>query len=133
MSGQLAVENYACSLSNVYTFGPTFRAEVSHTTRHIAEFWMIEPELCFADVYDVIDCAEAYVKYCIEFVLRNNFEDLEFLDQQVKKGLLEYLKKIVSGPFARASYTEAISILQKVIEKGVVFENPVEWGIDLAS
>lgn len=72
VSGQLAVENYACSLTNVYTFGPTFRAEVSHTTRHIAEFWMIEPEMCFADVYDVIDCAEAYVKYCLEFILQNN-------------------------------------------------------------
>jgi asparaginyl-tRNA synthetase len=133
VSGQLAVENYACSLSNVYTFGPTFRAEVSHTTRHIAEFWMIEPELCFADVYDVIDCAEAYVKYCIEFILNNNLEDIAFLDQTVKKGLTEYLKRIVSGPFARASYTEAIGILKKVIEKDVVFENPVEWGIDLAS
>lgn len=133
VSGQLAVENYACALTNVYTFGPTFRAEVSHTKRHIAEFWMIEPEMCFADVFDVIDCAEAYVKYCLEFILNNNFEDLEFLDEHVKKGLIDYLKKIVSGPFARASYTEAISILEKVVAKGVVFEEDVKWGMDLAS
>lgn len=133
VSGQLAVENYACALSNVYTFGPTFRAEVSHTTRHIAEFWMIEPEICFADVYDVIDCAEAYVKYCIEFILNNNLDDLKFLDEHVKKGLVEYLTRIVAGPFARASYTEAIDILKKVIAKGVRFENEVEWGVDLAS
>ena len=133
VSGQLAVENYACALSNVYTFGPTFRAEVSHTTRHIAEFWMIEPEICFADVYDVIDCAEAYVKYCIDFILNNNVEDLKFLDEHVKKGLVDYLKHIVAGPFARSSYTQAIEILKKVIAKGVKFENEVEWGIDLAS
>lgn len=79
VSGQLAVENYCCALSNVYTFGPTFRAEVSHTTRHAAEFWMIEPEIAFADVFDVIECAEAYIKFCIKFVLENNAEDLKFL------------------------------------------------------
>lgn len=72
VSGQLNVENYACALSNVYTFGPTFRAEVSHTTRHLAEFWMIEPEIAFADVHDVMDCAEGYVKFCLEYVLKNN-------------------------------------------------------------
>lgn len=94
---------------------------------------MIEPEMCFADVFDVIDCAEAYVKYCLEFILSNNYEDLEFLDEHTKKGLIDYLKKIVSGPFARASYTEAIAILEKVVAKGVVFEEDVKWGMDLAS
>lgn len=79
VSGQLAVENFCCALSNVYTFGPTFRAEVSHTSRHMAEFWMIEPELAFADVYDTMECAEAYVQYCIKFILENNKEDLEFI------------------------------------------------------
>jgi asparaginyl-tRNA synthetase len=110
----LAVENYSCALSNVYTFGPTFRAEVSHTTRHIAEFWMIEPELAFADMFDVIECAEAYVQYCINFVLENNLSDLKFFDEKIKKGLVEYLRRLVSGPFARASYTEAIQILENV-------------------
>ena len=76
VSGQLAVENYSCALTNVYTFGPTFRAEVSHTSRHIAEFWMIEPELAFADVFDVMECAEAYVQFCIKYALTNNMGDL---------------------------------------------------------
>ena len=114
VSGQLAVENFCCALSNVYTFGPTFRAEVSHTSRHMAEFWMIEPELAFADVFDCMECAEAYVQYCIRFVLENNKDDLDFLETK-KAGLKEYLKKLVDGPFARCSYTEAIDILQKVI------------------
>jgi asparaginyl-tRNA synthetase len=113
VSGQLAVENFCCALSNVYTFGPTFRAEVSHTSRHMAEFWMIEPELAFADVYDCMECAEAYVQYCIKFILENNSDDLAFLETK-KPGLQEYLKKLVNGPFARASYTEAIDILLKV-------------------
>lgn len=132
VSGQLAVENFCCALSNVYTFGPTFRAEVSHTSRHMAEFWMIEPELAFADVFDCMECAEAYVQYCIRFVLENNKDDLDFLETK-KAGLKEYLKKLVDGPFARCSYTEAIDILQKVIAKGVVFENEVYWGVDMAS
>jgi asparaginyl-tRNA synthetase len=76
VSGQLAVENFCCALSNVYTFGPTFRAEVSHTSRHIAEFWMIEPELAFADVFDTMECAEAYVQFCINYILQNNMGDL---------------------------------------------------------
>ena len=113
VSGQLAVENFCCSLSNVYTFGRTFRAEVSHTSRHIAEFWMIEPELAFADVFDTMECAEAYVQFCIRFILENNKEDLEFFDKR-KPGHLDYLKNLVSGPFGRASYTQAIDILLKV-------------------
>lgn len=114
VSGQLAVENFCCALSNVYTFGPTFRAEVSHTSRHMAEFWMIEPELAFADVYDCMECAEAYVQYCIKFIIENNSDDLAFLETK-KAGLQSYLKKLVDGPFARASYTEAIEILLKVL------------------
>ena len=114
VSGQLAVENFCCALSNVYTFGPTFRAEVSHTSRHMAEFWMIEPELAFADVYDCMECAEAYVQYCIKFILENNVDDLVFLETK-KPGLQEYLRKLVNGPFGRCSYTEAIEILLKVI------------------
>lgn len=114
VSGQLAVENYSCALSNVYTFGPTFRAEVSHTIRHIAEFWMIEPELAFADVFDTMECAEAYVQFCIRYVLENNMEDLEFLEKK-KQGHIDYLKNLVSGPFAKASYSEAIVILENVL------------------
>ena len=113
VSGQLAVENFSCSLSNVYTFGPTFRAEVSHTSRHIAEFWMIEPELAFADLYDDMECAEAYIQFCIRYILENNKQDLEFLDKR-KPGHIKYLEDLVNAAFAKASYTEAISILQKV-------------------
>lgn len=134
VSGQLSVENYACSLSNVYTFGPTFRAEVSHTSRHLAEFWMIEPEIAFADVHDVIDCAEGYVKFCLEYVLTNNINDLEFLKDALKKpDLVDYLKGLISGPFARLSYTDAITILQKAVSEGKIFENKVEWGEELAT
>lgn len=115
VSGQLAVENFACSLSNVYTFGPTFRAEVSHTSRHIAEFWMIEPELAFADLFDTIECAEAYIQFCVRFVLNHNKEDLAFLEKR-KPGLIKYLENLIEGPFGRASYTEAIDILQKVVK-----------------
>jgi len=139
VSGQLAVENFCCALSNVYTFGPTFRAEVSHTSRHMAEFWMIEPELAFADVYDTMECAEAYVQFCIKFILENNKEDLAFVEKK-KPGHINYLKSLVEGPFAKASYTEAIEILQEVVKKGHQFpkdekedKNKIEWGIDLAS
>ena len=86
VSGQLAVENYACALSDVYTFGPTFRAEESHTTRHLAEFWMIEPEMCFADIYDDMECGESYLKYCLKWVLENNKDDLEYLNEKSREG-----------------------------------------------
>ena len=94
VSGQLAIENYACALSDVYTFGPTFRAEVSHTSRHLAEFWMIEPEICFADLFDDMECAENYLKFCLKYVLENNKDDLEFLEKQVEKGLVARLKNV---------------------------------------
>lgn len=86
VSGQLAVENFACAMSDVYTFGPTFRAEVSHTSRHLAEFWMIEPEMCFADLYDDMECAENYLKFTLNYVLENNKEDLIFLETMIEKG-----------------------------------------------
>ncbi|EGR31447.1 hypothetical protein IMG5_108960 [Ichthyophthirius multifiliis] len=133
VSGQLSVETFCCALSNVYTFGPTFRAEVSHTTRHLAEFWMIEPEIAFADVYDVIECAEGYIKFCLDFVLKNNRMDLEFLQQQYKPDLITYLEDLIKNPFARISYTEAISLLEKAIQEGKIFENKVYWGCDLAT
>jgi len=85
----LDVETFCCALSNVYTFGPTFRAENSNTSRHLAEFWMIEPELAFADLFDNMDCAEAYVKFCLRYILENNMADLEFLDLRVSKGLID--------------------------------------------
>jgi asparaginyl-tRNA synthetase len=124
VSGQLAVENYACALSDVYTFGPTFRAEVSHTTRHLAEFWMIEPEMTFCDIWSDMECAESYLKYCINFVLQNNMDDLKFLEannekEVLKKGekeekLIDRLKNIVENEFARISYTDAITLLEDV-------------------
>lgn len=124
VSGQLAVENYACALSDVYTFGPTFRAEVSHTTRHLAEFWMIEPEMTFCDIWSDMECAESYLKYCINFVLQNNMDDLKFLEannekEVLKKGekeekLIDRLKNIVENEFARISYTDAITLLEEV-------------------
>jgi len=116
VSGQLAVENYACALSDVYTFGPTFRAEVSNTTKHLAEFWMIEPEMCFADIYDDMECAENYLKFCLKYVLENNMEDLEFLDKNVETGLIDRLKNTTENSFIRISYTEAIEILKKAVE-----------------
>lgn len=132
VSGQLSVENYCCALSNVYTFGPTFRAENSHTSRHLAEFWMIEPELAFADIKDDMQCAEDYLKYCVQFVLANNKPDLEFFDATVEQGLIKRLETLLAEPFARVTYTEACDILIKE-SKSTKFEVAVEWGIDLGS
>jgi len=132
VSGQLSVENYCCALSNVYTFGPTFRAENSHTSRHLAEFWMIEPELAFADIKDDMDCAEDYLKYCVRYAYEHNREDLEWFAENTEKGLIQRLENLLATPFARITYTEAIEILIKESPKanfGVV----VEWGIDLGS
>ncbi len=117
VSGQLAVENYACALSDVYTFGPTFRAENSHTTRHLSEFWMIEPEMCFADIYDDMECAENYLKYCLKYVLENNLDDLKFFDQQIEKGIIDRLKNVIDNDFKRLSYTEGIELLKAAVEK----------------
>jgi asparaginyl-tRNA synthetase len=134
VSGQLNVETYAVGLSDVYTFGPTFRAENSHTSRHLCEFWMIEPELAFATIEDDMDCAEDYLKFCLKYVLKNNMDDLTFFDERVEKGLIERLTKVVNTPFKRVPYTEAVEILEKDIkEKKLKFENKVYWGCDLAS
>ncbi len=130
VSGQLNGEIYASALSDIYTFGPTFRAENSNTSRHLAEFWMIEPEMAFADLNDNMDCAEAYIKYVLDHVLDSCSEDMEFFDKHVSEGLLERLKHIVETPFERASYTYAVRILEK---SGKEFEYPVKWGLDLQS
>mmetsp|Transcript_26452 Transcript_26452/g.61672 ORF Transcript_26452/g.61672 Transcript_26452/m.61672 type:complete len:699 (+) Transcript_26452:90-2186(+) len=132
VSGQLAVEAFACSLSSVYTFGPTFRAENSHTSRHLAEFWMIEPELAFADIFDNMQCAEDYLKHCLQYVLNYHREDLVFLQSINEEGLVARLEAVLKEPFARVSYTEAVDILIKESPKAK-FSVPVTWGMDLGS
>mmetsp|Transcript_18601 Transcript_18601/g.33169 ORF Transcript_18601/g.33169 Transcript_18601/m.33169 type:complete len:625 (-) Transcript_18601:71-1945(-) len=130
VSGQLNGEMYACALSDIYTFGPTFRAENSNTSRHLAEFWMIEPEMAFADLEANMACAEAYIKHCVSYILQHCGEDLAFFDKMVEKGLLQRLRAVAEQPFQTVTYTEAIDILQRADKK---FEFPVEWGIDMAS
>ncbi len=130
VSGQLNGEIYASALSDIYTFGPTFRAENSNTSRHLAEFWMIEPEMAFADLSDNMDCAEAYIKYVLDHVLFSCPEDMAFFDKHVSEGLIERLQAIIDTPFERASYTYAVRILEK---SGKEFEYPVKWGLDLQS
>lgn len=128
VSGQLEGEAYAMAFRNIYTFGPTFRAENSNTARHASEFWMIEPEIAFADLEDNMKLAEAMVKYIINYVLEHAPEEMEFFNKFVDKGLLERLHGIVSSDFGRVTYTEAVELLQK---SGKEFQYPVEWGIDL--
>ncbi len=128
VSGQLEAEIFAMAFRNVYTFGPTFRAEDSNTTRHASEFWMIEPELAFADINDAMDTAEAMVKYILQYVMDHAPEEMEFFNKFIDKGLLDRLNHVVSSPFARVTYTEAVKLLQ---ESGQKFDYPVEWGIDL--
>ena len=128
VSGQLNCENFAMAFGDVYTFGPTFRAEVSYTQRHAAEFWMIEPEMAFADLNDYMDTAEAMVKYIINRTIERCPQEMQFFNSFVDKGLLDRLHNVVSNDFARVSYTEAIDILKNCGEK---FDYPVEWGIDL--
>ncbi len=128
VSGQLNVETYAFAFKNVYTFGPTFRAENSNTTRHAAEFWMIEPEMCFADLQDDMMCAEAMLKYVIRYVLDNCPEEMQFFNNFVDKGLIERLEHVVSSDFGRVSYTDAIKILEKHNDE---FDFKVYWGCDL--
>lgn len=131
VSGQLQVETYACALGNVYTFGPTFRAEHSHTSRHLAEFWMIEPEMAFADLQDDMNYAESYVKFLCQWLLDHCREDMDFMAKNFDSTAIDRLKLVSSTPFERLSYTKAIELLEKVTDKK--FENKVEWGIDLAS
>ena len=128
VSGQLNCENFAMAFGDVYTFGPTFRAEVSYTQRHAAEFWMIEPEIAFADLNDDMELAEAMVKYIINSVLERCPQEMAFFNAFVDTGLLERLHNVVSNDFGRVSYTEAVEILQK---SGRKFDYPVQWGIDL--
>ena len=128
VSGQLSAETFAMAFRNIYTFGPTFRAENSNTTRHAAEFWMIEPEMAFADLNDNMEIAEEMLKYIIQYVLDNAPEEMEFFNSFVDKGLLERLDNILNNEFGRVTYTEAVDLLLK---SGHEFEFPVEWGIDL--
>jgi len=128
VSGQLNVETFCMAFRNVYTFGPTFRAENSNTTRHAAEFWMIEPEMAFADLNDNMEVAEAMIKYIINYVLENAPEEMEFFNQFVDQGLLERLHNVVSNDFGRVTYTEAVDILMKNNDK---FDYKVFWGCDL--
>jgi asparaginyl-tRNA synthetase len=128
VSGQLNVEAYCLALSKVYTFGPTFRAENSNTTRHLAEFWMIEPEIAFADLADNADLAEDFLKYVFRAVLSERADDMAFFAERNEPAAITRLEAFVSAPFARLDYAEAIEILRK---SGRKFEYPVEWGLDL--
>lgn len=128
VSGQLQGEAYALAFRNIYTFGPTFRAENSHTARHASEFWMIEPEMAFADLNDNMELAEEMLKYIINYVLENAPEEMEFFNKFVDQGLLDRLNNVVNSDFGRVTYTEAIDLLKKSKEN---FEYPVEWGCDL--
>ena len=128
VSGQLNVETFAMAFANVYTFGPTFRAERSYTQRHAAEFWMVEPEMAFADLNDYMDTAEAMVKYVISAVLRECPAEIEFFNKFIDPSLLERLQSLVTSDFGRVSYTDAVELL---IKSGQKFDYPVQWGIDL--
>ncbi len=128
VSGQLNGETYAMAFKNIYTFGPTFRAENSNTTRHAAEFWMIEPEIAFADLEDDMDLAESMIKYIINYVLENAPEEMKFFNSFVDKGLIERLQHVASSDFGRVTYTDAIKILEKHNDE---FEYKVSWGCDL--
>ena len=128
VSGQLEAETFALAFRNVYTFGPTFRAENSNTARHASEFWMIEPEVAFADINDNMELAENMIKYIINYVLENAGEEMKFFNEFIDKGVLDRLKNIVGSDFARITYTEAVDILKKSDRE---FQFPVEWGIDL--
>ncbi|TRU68220.1 MAG: asparagine--tRNA ligase [Microcystis viridis Mv_BB_P_19951000_S69] len=130
VSGQLQAEVMAMALSNVYTFGPTFRAENSNTSRHLAEFWMVEPEMAFCDLEGDQDLAEAFLKYIFKFVLENCPEDLQFFNERIDKTVLSTAENIVNSEFGRITYSEAIELLEKADHQ---FEFPVEWGVDLQS
>ncbi len=130
VSGQLNGETYATALGGIYTFGPTFRAENSNTTRHLAEFWMVEPEVSFLDINGNMDLAEDFLKFVFGRVLERNPEEMAFFNQWVEKGVVDTLKTVVQKPFARITYTEAVDVLVKSKQK---FEFPVQWGIDLQS
>ncbi len=130
VSGQLEGETYACALKNIYTFGPTFRAENSNTSRHLAEFWMIEPEMAFCDINLNMDVAEDFLKFILRDLLEKCPDDMDFFNTRIQKGVIENIENIISGSFARISYTEAVDILKK---SGENFQYPLDWGLDLQS
>ena len=130
MSGQLNVETYCLALSKVYTFGPTFRAENSNTSRHLAEFWMVEPEIAFADLAADADLAESFLKYILTALLNERGDDMRFFADRIDKDCVARVEKFVASPFERITYTEAISALER---SGRTFEFPVHWGMDLQS
>ena len=133
VSGQLEGELGATALGKIYTFGPTFRAENSNTPRHLAEFWMIEPEMAFYDLDDLTALEEEFIKYCVRWALDHCMDDLEFLNKMIDNGLIERLKSVIDTDFVRLPYTEGIKILEEAVAKGHKFEFPVSWGVDLAS
>ncbi len=133
VSGQLEGELGATALGQIYTFGPTFRAENSNTPRHLAEFWMIEPEIAFTDLDDLMCIEEEFIKYCVQWALDNCKDDLEFLNKMIDKTLLTRLQSVVNGSFVRLDYSEGIKILEEAVKSGQKFEYPVSWGMDLAS
>ena len=133
VSGQLEGELGATALGAIYTFGPTFRAENSNTPRHLAEFWMVEPEVAFIDLPELMDLEEDFIKYCIRWALDHCKDDLEFLNKMIDKGLIARLESVLKSDFVRLPYTEGIKILQEAIANGKKFEFPCEWGDDLAS
>jgi asparaginyl-tRNA synthetase len=133
VSGQLEGELGATALGQIYTFGPTFRAENSNTPRHLAEFWMIEPEVAFIDMTDLMDLEEDFIKYCVRWALDNCKDDLEFLNKMIDKNLIERLNGVLNDSFVRLPYTEGIKILEEAVANGHKFEFPVSWGMDLAS
>jgi len=146
VSGQLSLENYACSMCNVYNFNPAFRAENSHTSRHLSEFWMIEPEIVFADIHDDMDLAEAYVKFCIQYVVENHKDELEYFEaEQIRRAkeekkpepevkLIANLTNVMNADFLRMTYDEAIKVCIEHDKEGKVnFETKLEWGVDMSS
>jgi len=130
VSGQLNAETYCSAMSKVYTFGPTFRAENSNTSRHLAEFWMIEPEVAFADLATIAQLAEDLLKYVFKAVLAERADDMAFFEQRVNKDVIKRMQSVIDSEFVRMDYTDAVEILQK---SGKKFEFPVEWGVDLSS
>ena len=133
VSGQLEGELGATAVGEIYTFGPTFRAENSNTPRHLAEFWMIEPEMAFYDIKDNMDLAEEFIKYLVSWALENCIDDIRFLNDKYDEGLIERLRSVIGTEFVRLEYTEGIRILEEAAKNGVQFEYPVYWGVDLQS
>ncbi|MGN1234051.1 MAG: asparagine--tRNA ligase [Candidatus Cryptobacteroides sp.] len=133
VSGQLEGELGATAVGEIYTFGPTFRAENSNTPRHLAEFWMIEPEMAFYDIKDNMDLAEEFIKYLVSYALENCIDDIKFLNDKYDEGLIERLRSVIGTDFVRLEYSEGIRILEEAVKNGVKFEYPVYWGVDLQS